>query len=201
MGIHIRYSLFFILLSVLCTAVFLSIVNSKPEPRPAFTVDYIVVEHVPATVALRISEPEPVKASEPDVDEDELQCLAKNIYHEARGESREGKLAVAWVTLNRMEHETYPDTVCGVVKQAKLDSDGKPKKHKCQFSWDCDGKSDTPKDKRAWNRALQIAEEVYYSYGLSINIVDGAIFYHSIDVDPDWNREYVVQIEDHIFYK
>ena len=130
-------------------------------------------------------------------------CLAKNIYFEARDQPTIGQMAVAEVVLNRVHSPLFPDTVCEVIYEGPTYrwKQNFPIKHKCQFSWYCDGKSDTPKDKKAWNRALQIAEEVYYSYGLSINIVDGAIFYHSIDVDHDWNREYVVQIEDHIFYK
>ena len=132
-----------------------------------------------------------------------LACLVTAIFFEARDQPTIGQMAVAEVVLNRVHSPLFPDTVCEVIYQSptyKWKQD-LPIKHRCQFSWYCDGKSDTPKDKRAWIRALQIAEEVYYSYGLSINIVDGAIFYHSIDVDPDWNREYVVQIEDHIFYK
>ena len=41
---------------------------------------------------------EPVKF----IDQEEVACLAINIYHEARGESSEGKIAVAFVTLNRV---------------------------------------------------------------------------------------------------
>ena len=51
--------------------------------------------------------------------QDELDCLAKNIYFEARGESLTGKIAVANVTMNRVEHHKYPSTVCGVVTQVK----------------------------------------------------------------------------------
>jgi spore germination cell wall hydrolase CwlJ-like protein len=32
--------------------------------------------------------------------------------------------------------------------------------------------------------------------------VDGATFYHATNVDPEWrNVEYIVTIEDHIFYR
>ena len=65
-----------------------------------------------------------------DISHEDFICLQENIYFEAANQDVEGQAAVAWVTLNRMEHETYPDTVCGVVKQAKLDADGKPKKHR-----------------------------------------------------------------------
>ena len=130
-------------------------------------------------------------------------CLAQNIYFEARDQPTIGQMAVAEVVMNRVHSPLFPDTVCEVIHEGptyKWKQD-LPIKHRCQFSWYCDGKSDTPKDQRAWTKSIAIAEEVYYSYGLSINSVDGSLFYHSIDVDPDWNREYVVQIEDHIFYK
>lgn len=32
----------------------------------------------------------------------EVQCLAENVYHESKSESFEGKLAVAQVTINRV---------------------------------------------------------------------------------------------------
>ena len=91
----------------------------------------------------------------------QIECLATNIYHEARSESTIGKIAVAWVTVNRVNTERYPDTVCGVVYDAVLDSKGNPKRHQCQFSWYCDGKSDDIKNKDAWYEAVQIATLVF----------------------------------------
>ena len=58
--------------------------------------------------------------------ERDVQCLARNIYFEARGESIEGQEAVALVTLNRVMDENYPDTVCEVVHQAQRDRRGNP---------------------------------------------------------------------------
>lgn len=52
-----------------------------------------------------------------------LDCLAKVVYYEARGEGEMGMLAVAWVVLNRVMHPNYPKTICEVVYQKK------------QFSW------------------------------------------------------------------
>ena len=48
---------------------------------------------------------------------DEVNCLALNIYHEARNQPFMGKLAVGFVTLNRVKSKEFPNTVCGVVKQ------------------------------------------------------------------------------------
>ena len=47
----------------------------------------------------------------------QLLCMAKNIYYEAASESYEGKLAVAQVTMNRVNSPLYPKTICEVVYQ------------------------------------------------------------------------------------
>ena len=132
-----------------------------------------------------------------------ITCLAQNIYFEARDQPTVGQMAVAYVVLNRVHHPAWPDTVCDVIREGPTYSwkQDYPIRNRCQFSWYCDGKPDVPKVQRAWNRAGSIAEEVYYSYGLTINVVDGATFYHSVDVNPAWNREYITTIEDHIFYR
>src|SRR5258706_5652330 len=49
----------------------------------------------------------------------DLQCLAENVYFEARGEPLEGQYAVAEVTLNRTRSEHFPHTVCGVVHETR----------------------------------------------------------------------------------
>ena len=70
-------------------------------------------------------------------------CMSLNIYYEARGEGWKGKSAVAHVVKNRVKHPKYPNTICGVVLEAKLWKD-KPIREMCQFAWYCDGKSDQP---------------------------------------------------------
>ena len=64
----------------------------------------------------------------------QLQCLAKAIYFEARGESEKGQLAVGRVVLNRVESGAYADTICGVVVQ------GSERPNSCQVSFACDGR-------------------------------------------------------------
>ena len=39
-------------------------------------------------------------------------CLAQNIYFEAGNQPLAGKIAVANVTLNRVEHDKFPNNVC-----------------------------------------------------------------------------------------
>lgn len=135
--------------------------------------------------------------------QEDRHCLALNVYHEARGESVRGQMAVVAVTLNRVNLNSYPDTVCGVVHQANRDTNGNPIRHQCQFSWYCDGQSDTPQDQAAWERvqvATQLAVEQYGDEGY--DLTHGADHYHATWVDPSWaNAELVTrQIGVHIFY-
>ena len=48
---------------------------------------------------------------------EEVECLAENIYFESAMEPKEGKLAVAFVTMNRLKSGKFADSICGVVKQ------------------------------------------------------------------------------------
>ena len=135
-------------------------------------------------------------------------CLALNIYHEARSESLAGQYAVADVVLNRVESPRFPNTVCEVVHQAKLSKwhleRGRevPIRNKCQFSWFCDGKSDTPSEKDAWQRSIQVAVSIM-KHNRFRGITEGSDHYHTEYVDPYWNKnmELVGSIGYHIFYR
>lgn len=130
------------------------------------------------------------------------ECLALNIYHESRGSNLADKAAVADVVLNRKRDERYPNTVCGVVEQAKLDSKGLPKKNQCQFSWFCDGRPDTPNDKDRWEEAKLIATQMLQDDKFR-GISEGATHYHATYVSPTWakNFQQVGRIGEHIFYR
>lgn len=135
----------------------------------------------------------------------ELVCLAKNIYFEAGNQPLAGKIAVAQVVLNRVDHKTYPNDICGVVYQARWRENWKgnmiPVRNMCQFSWYCDGLSDNPEDSKTWIKSLDIAFDILNNtYG---DITEGATHYHSIMVEPYWasSLNETVQISDHIFYK
>jgi len=152
-----------------------------------------------------------VHAETPDIqDERELECLAMNIYHEARSESLAGQYAVADVTLNRMQDRRYPSTICGVVEQAVLSQWGLdrgleiPKKNMCQFSWYCDGLSDEPLETYSWLRAKDIAHDMMY-YSKHNGLTEGSTHYHANYVNPTWSyhekMRLIGRIGDHIFYK
>jgi spore germination cell wall hydrolase CwlJ-like protein len=136
-----------------------------------------------------------------NANDNEIICLAENIYFEARGESTAGRMAVALVVLNRVKDRRFPNSVCGVVKQTKYYPSGRIDLHSCQFSWYCDGKSDAPADRSCWEDALLIAE-VMYTYD-SIDVTNGSLWYHSKRVNPNWATHYqqTVSIDNHIFYK
>ena len=132
-------------------------------------------------------------------------CLAQNIYFEAGNQSQAGRLAVGLVTLNRVEMAQYPDNVCDVVYQGPTYTNWKgnqvPVRHKCQFSWYCDGKSDEPVDSKTYMETLFLADMILR--GDVYDFTDGATHYHNDTVDPYWNEHLVLMltIDNHIFYK
>mgnify|MGYP003116086090 FL=1 len=131
-----------------------------------------------------------------------LACLALNIYHEARDQPIEGQVAVAQVVMERVKSNKYPNSICEVVMQGPTYSwsINYPIKHRCQFSWYCDGLSDRPKDMTAYLNSVDVAEKTLH--GLK-NVVKGSVHYHSVKVKPWWSKYKirVTQIGDHIFYK
>jgi len=152
----------------------------------------------------------------------DLDCLATNMYFEARSDGYAGMYATSLVVMNRVADSRYPDTVCEVVKQGPIRESWKtrqhtdlaqedrvyfPVKNKCQFSWYCDGKADVMYDKQSLSTAKGIAHLVltdYVSYN-TIDITEGATHYHTTDVFPYWadsrGMMKVTQVGSHIFYK
>jgi len=128
---------------------------------------------------------------------EELHCLAQNIYFEARGSNFADKVAVADVVINRKIDRRYPDTICGVVQDGYI-----PGQRVCQFSWYCDGKSDTPVDLDHWHEAQSIAYSVL-EFGEYRGITEGATHYHATYVDPFWasSLQMVGRIGAHIYYR
>jgi len=140
---------------------------------------------------------------------DQVLCLAKNIYWEARNQSYFGQWAVGMVTLNRVTDARFPNTVCEVVYEGPHRKSWKdpsiliPLRDQCQFSWYCDGKSDNfPKhDEEAVMVAHEIADAVIQ--GNYMDYTGGALFYHADYVLPSWakQKEKTIEIDDHIFYR
>lgn len=133
----------------------------------------------------------------------EHQCLALNIYHEAKNQSMVGQVAVGQVVMNRVYSKYFPNSICDVVKQGLRYNNGKIMLHKCQFSWFCDGKSDdVAEDSIQWLRAKEYARLVM-SGRIVFDVTEGAEFYHATYVLPSWHHEKTrtVRIGRHIFYK
>lgn len=126
---------------------------------------------------------------------DEINCLALTLYWEAKTEGRDGMLAVGWVVLNRMAHSEFPDLVCEVVRQGG-EVPG------CQFSYWCDGKSDTPRDEALWTLARELASQLVSDP--PPDPTSGALFFHADYLNGvDWSpaHERTVQIGRHVYYR
>ena len=145
---------------------------------------------------------DPVKV----IDKQEIACLAVNIYHEARGESKDGQIAVAFVTLNRVKSNSYPDTICGVVYQGyhkpswRDETKMVPIRHRCQFSWYCDGKPDIVRDFDIYEEIIELSIDVWEDR--YEDNTQGSLFYHADYVEPTWAQHMAktVKIDRHIFY-
>ena len=127
----------------------------------------------------------------------QLECLTKNIYWEAAGESFEGKVAVAQVTLNRVDDGRFGKGVCGVVYQKNIIYE----RVICQFSWVCEG---THKIKPIYAAMYKESEEVAKKVLLENFRLPGlynAMYYHATYVQPGWKKQKIAQIGQHIFYK
>ena len=162
----------------------------------------------------------------------QITCLAENIYFEARGESFKAKIAVANVTRNRVEDSRWPSTYCGVVQQGPVRESWKtrsdkslaesdrvyyPKKHRCQFSWFCDGAKDIiwankeqtgetiEGNARAWRESVRIAIAALGQgdYVIRDNTLGATHYYNHNLVDPHWAGSFktTVVIGNHTFKK
>ena len=135
-------------------------------------------------------------------------CLALNTYHEAKNQSLVGQIATAQVVMNRVEDNRFPNTICEVVKEGPTRPSWEdpnkeyPIKHRCQFSWYCDGKDDTPKNEKAWKTAQDVAFLVLYDK-IKFDVTEGATHYLATYVRPSWakTKKRTTRIEKHIFYK
>ena len=121
----------------------------------------------------------------------DIDCLAMNVYHEARSESIAGQYAVAYVTLNRVKDNRFPNSVCDVVQQKK--------KNVCQFSWYCDGLSDNVYELNTFKRIKNTLNQLQHVK----DPTEGATHYHSKKIYPYWapTLQHTKIIGEHTFYK
>ncbi len=128
----------------------------------------------------------------------DLGCLARNVFHEARGEPSAGQYAVAEVTLNRVDSRRFPNTVCGVVHEKRWDR--KRRRYVGAFSWTELDVASSPKG-IAWERAVAAAVGVYDNEREPL--VQRALFYHAVDIHPGWadSKQQITTIGRHVFYE
>jgi spore germination cell wall hydrolase CwlJ-like protein len=129
--------------------------------------------------------------------EKSLDCLAINVYREAGHEPFEGKVAVAQVTLNRVNSNKFPRDVCAVVYQKTRFTE----RVICQFSWYCDSKHrNRPVDDEAYEESYRVAKMVFLE-DFKLESIDKALYYHADYVNPNWKLKRITKIGTHIFYE
>jgi len=127
--------------------------------------------------------------------ERELHCLSEAIYYEARGEAIEGQIAVAEVIMNRVDSRHYPNSVCGVVSQ------GEHRRNSCQFSYRCDGEPERMDERKAADRARDVA--IMMMKGERRDLTEDATHYHASYVNPYWAKSLTrtARHGTHVFYR
>jgi N-acetylmuramoyl-L-alanine amidase len=127
-------------------------------------------------------------SAEPAYDAAELDCLAKAVHREAGNQSREGKLAVAQLVINRVKSGRFANSICGVINQ------------RGQFF---QTSAYSPRrDTAQWASAEAVAREALD--GSAPEVVPGAVFFHATYIAPNsWfrTRERVTTLGDHVFYR
>ena len=123
------------------------------------------------------------------------ECLAEALYFEARGETVRGMFAVGEVILNRVDNDSYPNTLCNVINQ------GTGRKYGCQFTYTCDGKAEVIAEPASWERVGKVARMLLD--GVPRQLTGGATHYHTKAVNPSWAQRFprTATIGSHHFYR
>ena len=125
--------------------------------------------------------------------EDEMNCLALNVYHEARHLSLVAQIGIIKVVNNRIKSPKFPSTICNVVWQTK------------QFSWTHDGKSDRPYEERVFKIIQIFSREIWSKLDEIGDITHGATHYHAdwLKQKPCWvdSMQYLTTLGEHLYYK
>ena len=118
----------------------------------------------------------------------EVRCLARAIYHEARGEPLTGQIAVAEVVIARSKDRRWRGDLCHTIRMPK------------QFSFVRNGRLpgiDDPEDAQVM---MDLARAVIS--GRVESPAKGSLYYHATYVAPSWRHalEKTAKIENHVFY-
>lgn len=169
-------------------------VENKAEVLEQKVADKVGAAPVPKVETITPSEVQKVDPAGKAPLDDPITCLSRSIYWEAKGITAADMEAVASVVMNRLGHDGFPDTVCGVVKQGV-------ETRACQFSWWCDGRSDQVQEEGEYTEAKEIARKA-----LNQQLKDrthGALYFHDRNVKPAWAKQYIKTAETgkFMFYK
>jgi spore germination cell wall hydrolase CwlJ-like protein len=119
--------------------------------------------------------------------------IAEVIYYEARGEPLKGKIAVAFIVLNRVESKFFPNTIQQVIYK------------RCQFSYTCDKRAlSVRRNMVEWEKSLKIAQNVYLNwYEDPTQGSDHYLNKKKLTKLPKWATVYpeIMKIGNHTFYK
>lgn len=123
------------------------------------------------------------------------ECLAAAAWYES-GNDLVGQRAVAQTVINRVNHPSFPNSVCGVVFQ------GSDRKTGCQFTFTCDGSLHRRRPSASsWKSALAVADMALAGY--VDTSVGTATHYHADYVSPWWSSslQRLSKVGPHIFYR
>lgn len=129
----------------------------------------------------------PAQCAERDNFDQEVECLATMIYHEARGEPELGQIAVGYTAINRTQSSYYPDSICDVVRQ------------KSQYVG-MQREQEPKKERKAWDKILDLATLMYV--GMVKDPTRGALWFHEVSVLPKWatKKKVTLTVNAHRFY-
>ncbi len=128
------------------------------------------------------------------VKNDPTTCMACAVYYEAKSESLMGKMAVAFVAINRTRSGEFPKSVCGVVWQ-RVPS--------IQYQWTANARL-VPNNPVQWQDSLKTARAIidlskridYEEWDFTRN----STFFHAVYVNPRWRYSRTMQVGNHILY-
>lgn len=130
----------------------------------------------------------------------ESECMALNMYYEARAERTAKNIgAVGHVTMRRVKSKHWPNTICEVVYQQRYSK--RAGKWIAMYSWTKDGESDIPRQFASYDKCLKIA--IMVLNGMIADNTYRATHYHNTSVNPYWAGSLIktVQLGNHIFYR
>jgi spore germination cell wall hydrolase CwlJ-like protein len=180
---------------------------SKPEPAgnpdwSAWTRPLAPgVRPVPVSAAAPVAAtPSAVEQPREEIDVVDAHWMALTMWGEGRGEGEPGMRAVGHVIHNRWQAKRHGAFVTDTVSQAWQFSawnQGDPNR---TAMLNIDALPPGSRDHRLWLDAKRIAAEILA--GRSADPTGGALFYHTVAVQPSWSRGLVpaAQIGKHLFF-